>query len=82
MRDFAGERFDFIITVCDKAAESCPAFPGDPERIHWSFTDPAAVQDLDARHRAFDHTATGLAARLRVWMSLPGIRRRLDGVAG
>jgi protein-tyrosine-phosphatase len=78
MKDFLGQRFDFIITVCDKAAETCPAFSGDPERIHWSFEDPTTSHDADAQARAFEHTATGLAARLRIWMSLPGIRHRLD----
>jgi arsenate reductase len=40
--EFAGESFDFIITVCDNARESCPVFPGRAERIHHNFPDPAA----------------------------------------
>jgi hypothetical protein len=59
-------------------AEACPVFPGDPERIHWSFEDPTALDDADAQTRAFEHIATGLAARLRIWMSLPEIRNRLN----
>ena len=82
MRDFLGQRFDFIITVCDKAAEACPVFPGDPECIHWSFEDPTTVHDADAQARAFEHIATGLAGRLRIWMSLPDIRQRLDAASG
>lgn len=75
---FAGDTFDFVITVCDRTAEACPTFPGDPERIHWSFEDPAAVEEEGARRRAFEGVANGLAARLRIWMALPAIHRRLD----
>jgi arsenate reductase len=74
---FLDRRFDYVITVCDRAAETCPVFPGDPQRIHWSFEDPAAVADEEARRRAFEHVATGLAGRLRIWLSLPDVSRRL-----
>ncbi len=80
MMRFADQRFDYVITVCDRAAESCPVFPGDPDRIHWSFEDPAAVKDPHEQRRAFERVATGLAARLRIWMSLPDVRRRIDDV--
>ncbi len=42
--EFAGERFDYVITVCDSARERCPAFPGGGERIHWSVEDPAEAK--------------------------------------
>jgi arsenate reductase len=42
--EFAQQHFDAVITVCDKAKESCPLFPGAPERIHWSCEDPAAAE--------------------------------------
>ena len=38
---FAGQHFDYVITVCDNANENCPIFPGSTSRIHWSFDDPA-----------------------------------------
>lgn len=41
---FANEIFDYVITVCDNARESCPVFPGRAERIHWSFDDPGAMK--------------------------------------
>lgn len=44
VEEFAGQRFDVVITVCDNARESCPIFPAAPERIHWSYQDPAAVE--------------------------------------
>jgi arsenate reductase len=75
---FRGDRFDYVITVCDRTAEACPTFPGAPERIHWSFDDPTAVEDEAARRRAFEQVANGLAARLRIWMALPAVHQRLD----
>jgi arsenate reductase len=39
--EFAGQSFDYVITVCDNAKQNCPVFPGKTERIHWSFDDPA-----------------------------------------
>jgi arsenate reductase len=67
---FLAQDFDYVITVCDRAAESCPVFPGGPERIHWSFEDPAAVIGTDdEKQRAFDTTATELLSRIRLWLS-------------
>ena len=44
---FAGQEFDYVITVCDNAKESCPIFPGEGKRIHHSFEDPAAPPPLE-----------------------------------
>ena len=76
---FVRQPFDFVITVCDRAAESCPVFPGDPERIHWGFADPAAVVGSeDERSRAFETVARQLVGRMRIWMSLPRLREAMD----
>ncbi|MEM2878639.1 MAG: arsenate reductase ArsC [Candidatus Hadarchaeales archaeon] len=41
--EFLNDSFDYVVTVCDKASESCPFFPGAGEYIHMSFEDPAAA---------------------------------------
>ncbi len=47
VEQFIGQTFDYIITVCDNAKERCPFFPGQAERIHWSFEDPAAAKGTE-----------------------------------
>lgn len=49
---FAGQEFDYVITVCDNAKESCPVFPGNTKRIHWSFDDPAEATGSDGEKLA------------------------------
>jgi arsenate reductase (thioredoxin) len=44
LEKYNNEQFDFVITVCDKAKESCPLFPNTNKTIHWSFPDPAETQ--------------------------------------
>jgi hypothetical protein len=41
--EMMGEHFDYVVTVCDNARESCPVFPGGATKLHWSFDDPAAA---------------------------------------
>ena len=50
--EFAGQAFDYVITVCDNAKESCPIFPATTKRIHWSLDDPAAVQGTEEQRLA------------------------------
>jgi protein-tyrosine-phosphatase len=65
MQAFLGQSFDYVITVCDRARESCPTFPGDPANIHWSFPDPAAVEGSESeRFSAFRKTAVQLNTRI------------------
>ena len=62
---FVGQPFDYIITVCDRVRESCPVFPNDPQKIHWSFADPAAVVGSEReRRQAFETTARELMTRI------------------
>jgi arsenate reductase len=50
--EFAGEHFDYVLTVCDNARESCPIFPGKTVAIHRRFEDPAAFQGSEEQRLA------------------------------
>ncbi|GCE25109.1 ArsR family transcriptional regulator [Dictyobacter alpinus] len=68
---FRQQQFDYIVTLCDQQKETCPTFPGDPRRIHWSFADPALVEGSEeVRYRAFEQTALQLTMRIRLLLSL------------
>ncbi|MCW5887591.1 MAG: helix-turn-helix domain-containing protein [Anaerolineales bacterium] len=65
VEQFIKQKFDYVITVCDSAKESCPIFPGAPEQIHWSFPDPSAVKGSDSeKAEAFFDTAIQLSQRI------------------
>jgi len=64
--EFVGQEFQYVVTVCDNARESCPVFPGRTERIHWSFEDPAAVEGTPAeKENAFRAVRDQIASRVR-----------------
>ena len=50
--EFTGQEFDYVLTVCDNAKESCPIFPGKTIAIHRNFEDPAAVQGSEEERLA------------------------------
>ena len=62
--EFEGESFDYLITVCDSARESCPAFPGVKEHVHWSIDDPSFVPE-DEKRDAFRAARDELMEKLR-----------------
>lgn len=71
--EFAGERFDVVVTTCEEAKEACPFFPAARETIHWSLPDPAAVEgDETARLVAFRDV------RDELWIHVAELARRLD----
>ena len=68
VEEFERREFDYVITVCDNARESCPVFPGKTVRIHWSFDDPAAAEgSRDERMAVFRRVRDEIDARLREW---------------
>lgn len=63
------EDWEYVITVCDQANESCPYFPGSQNRLHWSFEDPSSFQGAaEERQVVFDRTARMIQARIKAWL--------------
>ena len=50
--EFAGQNFDYVVTVCDNARDHCPIFPAGTARLHWSLEDPAAVKGSETERLA------------------------------
>jgi arsenate reductase (thioredoxin) len=74
---FLGEPFDYVITVCDRARQTCPVFPGSTNTLHWGLDDPSEVQGTDEqRLAAFRQTQVALAARIRPFIE---VARRTAG---
>ena len=69
VQHFEGQRFDYVITVCDRARESCPVLPG-AEMIHWSFPDPAEAQGEEAQHEAFHQTLVEMKKRVALFATV------------
>jgi ArsR family transcriptional regulator, arsenate/arsenite/antimonite-responsive transcriptional repressor / arsenate reductase (thioredoxin) len=61
LEEFSGQRFGYVITLCDRVREVCPEFPGHPQLIHWSIADPAGEADPRA---AFRRVAAELRTRI------------------
>jgi arsenate reductase len=68
--EFEGTKFDFVITVCDNARDSCPVWPGAPAMVHWSLPDPALAQGSDADiYDTFKQVAHDIERRVEQFMS-------------
>ena len=68
--EFLGRDFDYVITVCDNARETCPVFPATTKQIHWSIQDPAAVEGTEEdRLKAFRFARNELQERLRAFVT-------------
>jgi protein-tyrosine-phosphatase len=73
--EFAGRRFDYVITLCDRVREVCPEFPGHPEPVHWSLPDPAGEPD---GYPAFERCAAELTGRIRFLLHRIAARSALE----
>jgi protein-tyrosine-phosphatase len=81
--EFLSQRFDAVITLCDKVREVCPEFPSHPDMVHWSIPDPALEgPTARASYPAFERTATELETRIHYLlctMAEPTTRRSPHG---
>lgn len=70
--EFKDVNFDFVITVCDKARESCPVWPGRPVIAHWGSPDPAAAEGTEEQRKwTFVQVASQIARRIDLLCALP-----------
>ena len=71
VNDFLGQRFDYVITVCDDARGACPVFPGVAESMHWGYPDPAKAEGTDEeRLVAFRSVLTGMGQRIHQFLPI------------
>ncbi len=69
LAEFVVQHFDYVITVCDKAKEKCPVFPGEQVRLHWPFEDPATfIGAQEDRLQAFRRLRDKIHARVMVFL--------------
>ena len=69
--EFAGQRFDYVITVCDQARQACPVFPGGGAGLHWGYDDPAEAEGTDEeRLVVFRRVFTQLGERIHQFVPL------------
>lgn len=68
LTEFVQQPFDYVITVCDQANESCPFFPNAAQRLHWSFPDPSrATGDEAAQLAVYREVRDAIAAQIDTW---------------
>jgi arsenate reductase (thioredoxin) len=69
--EFRDVRFDFVITVCDRARESCPVWPGQPIVAHWSSEDPDGVEGEQAQRKVIKNVGVEIFRRVGLFTALP-----------
>ena len=71
VNEFLGQRFDYVVTVCDQARQVCPVFPGVHESLHWGYEDPAeATGTEEERLRAFNRVFIAMGERVQQFAAI------------
>jgi len=79
--EYLGQRFDYVVTVCDQARQSCPIFPGVHESLHWGYEDPAEATGTEAERLAvFRRVFIQLGERINQFIPL-ALRTRREATA-
>jgi arsenate reductase (thioredoxin) len=77
--EFMGQRFDYVITVCDSARQDCPVFPGEGQRMHWGYDDPSAAEGTEEeRLRVFRRVFTAISQRIDLFLTVQPRRDTAD----
>jgi arsenate reductase len=79
--EYLGQRFDFVVTVCDQARQVCPVFPGVHQSLHWGYEDPAeATGTAEERLAVFRRVFIQIGERINQFVPL-ALRARREAIA-
>ena len=72
LTEYLAQSFDYVITVCDNANETCPIFPGAKNRLHWSFPDPSkATGSIEDQLAIYRQVRDEIASQIKTWINKP-----------
>ena len=82
VNEFADQKFDYVVTVCDSARQNCPVFPGEGERLHWGYDDPSAADGTEEeRLEAFRRVFTAISQRIDLFVTVGARARAIESPA-
>ncbi|MEN3038701.1 MAG: arsenate reductase ArsC [Candidatus Kryptonium sp.] len=83
VNEFIEQNFDYVITVCDRAKEACPNFPGQAKKIHWSFEDPAEARGTkEERMKVFRKVRDEIKEHIIVFIKEIETKSQLENASG
>lgn len=79
VQELMGQRFDYVITVCDSARQDCPVLPAEGDRFHWGYPDPSTASGTeDERLEAFRKVFTAMSQRIDLFIDANDQRETAD----